>query len=61
MFLLQMTPAEKKETGLQPVFAITVEDPQRVGDPIRAFIMYTVHTKACSVRIRLRLRCSELS
>jgi sorting nexin-1/2 len=41
------------------VFAITVEDPQKVGDPIRAFIMYTVHTKACSVRIRLRVRCSE--
>jgi sorting nexin-1/2 len=59
-FLLQTTPAEKKETGLQPVFAITVEDPQRVGDPIRAFIMYTVHTKACSVRIRLRAHCSDL-
>lgn len=42
----QTAPPEKKETGLQPVFAITVEDPQKVGDPIRAFIMYTVHTKA---------------
>lgn len=42
------TPAEKKETGLHPVFVITVEDPQKVGDPIRAFIMYTVHTKTTS-------------
>ena len=53
--MLQTTPTEKKEAGLQPVFAITVEDPQKVGDPIRAFIMYTVHTKARSVRIRLRV------
>jgi hypothetical protein len=59
-FLLQTTPTEKKETGLQPLFAITVEDPQKVGDPIRAFIMYTVHTKACSVPIRLLVGCSEL-
>ncbi|KAI9458113.1 Vps5-domain-containing protein [Russula earlei] len=41
-------PPEKKETGLQPVFTITVEDPQKVGDPIRAFTMYTVHTKTTS-------------
>ena len=59
-FLLQTTPAEKKESGLQPVFVISVEDPQKVGDPIRAFIMYTVHTKACSLRTRLRIVCSEL-
>jgi len=44
----QMAPPEKKETGPQPVFTITVEDPQKVGDPIRAFIMYTVHTKTAS-------------
>jgi len=42
----QTAPPEKKETGLQPVFTISVEDPQKVGDPTRAFIMYTVHTKA---------------
>ncbi|GBE86443.1 Vacuolar protein sorting-associated protein [Sparassis crispa] len=35
----------RAENGLQPVFMITVDDPQRVGDPIRAFTMYTVHTK----------------
>ncbi|THH32468.1 hypothetical protein EUX98_g1726 [Antrodiella citrinella] len=34
--------------GLQPVFVITVDDPQRVGDPIRAYTMYTVHTKTTS-------------
>jgi sorting nexin-1/2 len=42
----QTATPEKQEAGLQPVFTITVEDPQKVGDPIRAFIMYTVHTKA---------------
>ncbi|KAH9066714.1 Vps5-domain-containing protein [Lactarius vividus] len=41
----QETPAAKKETGLQPLFTITVDDPQKVGDPIRAYTMYTVHTK----------------
>ena len=40
------TPASgKKENGIHPVFVITVDDPQRVGDPIRAYTMYTVHTK----------------
>lgn len=38
----------KKETGLQPLFTITVEDPQKVGDPIRAYTMYTVHTRTTS-------------
>ncbi|KAI0731336.1 Vps5 C terminal like-domain-containing protein [Earliella scabrosa] len=43
------TPAgAKKENGIQPVFVITVDDPQRVGDPIRAYTMYTVHTKTTS-------------
>ncbi|KIY51846.1 Vps5-domain-containing protein, partial [Fistulina hepatica ATCC 64428] len=32
----------------QPVFSISVEDPQKVGDPIRSFIMYTVHTSTNS-------------
>ncbi|KAH8093274.1 Vps5 C terminal like-domain-containing protein [Cristinia sonorae] len=36
------------QNGLQPVFVITVDDPQRVGDPIRAYTMYTVHTKTTS-------------
>ena len=49
MFLPQTAPIEKKEAGIQPMFSISVEDPQKVGDPIRAFIMYTVHTKACYV------------
>lgn len=30
---------------IQPVFIITVDDPQKVGDPIRSFTMYTVHTR----------------
>ncbi|KAH9847575.1 Vps5 C terminal like-domain-containing protein [Lenzites betulinus] len=38
----------KKDNGIQPVFVITVDDPQRVGDPIRAYTMYTVHTKTTS-------------
>ncbi|KAI0794061.1 Vps5 C terminal like-domain-containing protein [Fomes fomentarius] len=43
------TPAgAKKENGIRPVFVITVDDPQRVGDPIRAYTMYTVHTKTTS-------------
>ncbi|EDR13983.1 uncharacterized protein LACBIDRAFT_151832, partial [Laccaria bicolor S238N-H82] len=32
----------------QPVFIISVEDPQKVGDPIRSFTMYTVHTRTTS-------------
>ncbi|CAL1715071.1 unnamed protein product [Somion occarium] len=36
------------QNGIHPVFAITVDDPQRVGDPIRGYIMYTVHTKTTS-------------
>jgi len=39
-----VTPS-RTETGLQPVFAISVEDPQKVGDPIRSFTMYTVYTR----------------
>jgi sorting nexin-1/2 len=41
----QTTLAVNKDIGLQPLFTITVDDPQKVGDPIRAFTMYTVHTK----------------
>lgn len=31
-----------------PIFVISVDDPQRVGDPIRSFTMYTVHTRTTS-------------
>lgn len=31
-----------------PIFVISVDDPQRVGDPIRSFTMYTVHTRTNS-------------
>lgn len=34
--------------GLQPLFVISVDDPQKVGDPIRSFTMYTVHTRTTS-------------
>lgn len=39
----------KKDAGLQPVFVVTVDDPQKVGDPIRQYIMYTVHTRVSIV------------
>ncbi|OSD02924.1 Vps5-domain-containing protein [Trametes coccinea BRFM310] len=38
----------KKDNGIQPVFVISVDDPQKVGDPIRPYTMYTVHTKTTS-------------
>ncbi|KAK0501324.1 Vps5 C terminal like-domain-containing protein [Armillaria luteobubalina] len=31
-----------------PTFDISVDDPQKVGDPIRSFTMYTVHTRTTS-------------
>jgi hypothetical protein len=37
--------AIRNDKGIQPVFMITVDDPQKVGDPIRSFTMYTVHTR----------------
>lgn len=43
-------PLTRTDSGIQPVFVISVEDPQKVGDPIRSFTMYTVHTR---VRIYL--------
>ncbi|PFH51776.1 hypothetical protein AMATHDRAFT_58242 [Amanita thiersii Skay4041] len=36
------------DTQIQPVFVIKVDDPQKVGDPIRPYIMYTVHTRTTS-------------
>ncbi|EPT00748.1 hypothetical protein FOMPIDRAFT_1023663 [Fomitopsis schrenkii] len=39
---------QRTENGLPPAFVINVDDPQKVGDPIRAYTMYTVHTKTSS-------------
>jgi sorting nexin-1/2 len=39
----------RNDTGIQPVFIISVDDPQKVGDPIRSFTMYTVHTRVSHV------------
>jgi sorting nexin-1/2 len=39
----------RNDNSIQPVFTISVEDPQKVGDPIRSFTMYTVHTKVSTV------------
>jgi sorting nexin-1/2 len=36
---------------IQPVFVITVDDPQKIGDPIRSFTMYTVFTRVCGISI----------
>ncbi|GLB41935.1 putative vps5 C terminal like [Lyophyllum shimeji] len=41
-------PLKRHDSGLQPVFVITVDDPQKVGDPIRGYTMYTVHTRTTS-------------
>lgn len=46
-------PIVKSNDPSAPVFVISVDDPQRVGDPIRSFTMYTVHTRVsrfCSRR-----------
>ncbi|TFY75947.1 hypothetical protein EWM64_g8067 [Hericium alpestre] len=39
------TPSKKDAA---PAFFITVDDPQKVGDPIRGYTMYTVHTRTTS-------------
>ncbi|KAJ8095282.1 Vacuolar protein sorting-associated protein vps5 [Marasmius tenuissimus] len=44
---IQKQPSSNR-TDLRPVFVITVDDPQKVGDPIRSFTMYTVHTRTTS-------------
>lgn len=41
-------PPKRNDAGIPPVFTISVDDPQRVGDPIRGYTMYTVHTKTNS-------------
>ena len=58
MFKPQTTPAAQKEGGLRPLFTITVDDPKKVGDPIQAFTLYTVHTEVCLVQTRLPYRLS---
>ncbi|KAI6113059.1 Vps5 C terminal like-domain-containing protein [Pisolithus sp. B1] len=47
---MTMTPASVTRTddSIPPLFVISVDDPQKVGDPIRQFIMYTVHTRTSS-------------
>ncbi|KZP25549.1 Vps5-domain-containing protein [Athelia psychrophila] len=42
------TTAARNDNGIQPVFVITVDDPQKVSDPILKFTMYTVHTRTTS-------------
>jgi sorting nexin-1/2 len=39
---------DAKAKQITPLFVITVDDPQKVGDPIRSYVMYTVHTRTTS-------------
>ncbi|KAH8108328.1 Vps5 C terminal like-domain-containing protein [Phellopilus nigrolimitatus] len=39
---------EKQDLSLSPLFSIFVDDPQKVGDSIRPYVLYTVHTKTSS-------------
>ncbi|KAF8630138.1 hypothetical protein AX15_003091 [Amanita polypyramis BW_CC] len=39
---------EAKSNQMLPLFVISVDDPQKVGDPIRPYIMYTVYTRTTS-------------
>ncbi|KAG8220989.1 Vps5 C terminal like-domain-containing protein [Butyriboletus roseoflavus] len=41
-------PPRRSEGPIPPLFVISVEDPQKVGDPIRAHTLYTVHTLTSS-------------
>ncbi|OAX41529.1 Vps5-domain-containing protein [Rhizopogon vinicolor AM-OR11-026] len=41
-------PTARSSDSSVPTFVISVDDPQRVGDPIRSFTMYTVHTRTTS-------------
>ncbi|KAM6497135.1 Vps5 C terminal like domain containing protein [Amanita muscaria] len=40
--------SDEAKSKIQPLFVITVDDPQKVGDPIRSYMMYTVHTRTTS-------------
>lgn len=44
--LLSSTTSAGPET---PLFVITVGDPQKVGDPIKAHIVYTVSTRVSDI------------
>ncbi|KAF8892263.1 Vps5 C terminal like-domain-containing protein [Infundibulicybe gibba] len=40
--------SSRNDNTPRATFSISVEDPQKVGDPIRSFTMYTVHTRTNS-------------
>ncbi|KAJ3527597.1 hypothetical protein NM688_g8108 [Phlebia brevispora] len=40
--------ATSRDKNAPVIFTITVDDPQRIGDPIRGYTLYTVHTKTNS-------------
>lgn len=42
----------RTDNDFNPNFVISVEDPQKVGDPIRSYTMYTVHTRTTSSRFQ---------
>ncbi|KAH7890823.1 Vps5 C terminal like-domain-containing protein [Phlebopus sp. FC_14] len=42
------SPAKGRDGSIPAIFSITVDDPQRVGDAIRAHTLYTVHTRTSS-------------
>ncbi|KAG6890326.1 hypothetical protein C0995_009533 [Termitomyces sp. Mi166 len=44
----EVSALRRNDSGLHPVFVVTVDDPQKVGDPIRGYTMYTVHTRTTS-------------
>ncbi|KIJ65594.1 hypothetical protein HYDPIDRAFT_174995 [Hydnomerulius pinastri MD-312] len=45
---LSPAPVLRGDGSIAPVFVISVDDPQKVGDPIRAHTLYTVHTRTSS-------------
>ena len=45
------TIAIRNQSQIQALFVISVEDPQKVGDHIRPYIMYTVHTQVRMLHI----------
>ncbi|KAL1666430.1 Vps5 C terminal like-domain-containing protein [Schizophyllum commune] len=46
------SPTRKDKDEPPATFIISVDDPQKVGDPIRPYIMYTVHTQTSSKEFR---------
>ncbi|KAG9122842.1 Vacuolar protein sorting-associated protein 5 [Ceratobasidium sp. 392] len=44
----QVTPRQSGQVAAGGIFTITVGDPQKVGDPINPYIVYTVSTKTTS-------------